>query len=127
MKKRGFTLVELLVAISLLLVLMALLAGALIHVHYHAQIARTRAVIQQLETACRNYRVDHAAYPPGNGSARGLEGRLCGPRTVLLDGRRLPREPYLARAEFADAWGREIRYRSPGVANPSGVDVTNWD
>jgi len=123
MEKRGFTLVELLIVVALVLILSALIVGVIISLVYQVQIARTEAIILKLDTACRTYRIEHAAYPPGNGSARSLEAYLCAPRKAYLDGRLASRSPYLEKAEFVDAWGHDIRYRSPGVRNGSGVDL----
>lgn len=123
MKKRGFTLVELLIVIALVLLLSALSVGVIVTVVYQAQITRTEGIIRRLDVALQNYRIEHAAYPPGDGSARALEPYLCTPRKSYLDGRTVARKPLLDNAEFVDAWGHEIRYENPGARNASGVDV----
>ena len=83
------------------------------------------ALIQMLSGACRQYRVESGAYPPQDGawSTSLLVKALTAPR-----GSRPPIVEFLPQqlsgtGQVIDSWGRPLRYRNPGIRNPSGVDI----
>src|SRR4051812_12032191 len=76
-QRRGFTMIELLVVIGIIVVLMSILIPAVGRVQLQARIADTRAQIQKISSAMENYYKDNNAYPgplpnaifPGGGPA----------------------------------------------------------
>jgi general secretion pathway protein G len=95
MKKRGFTLLELLVVI----VIIGLLAGY-VAPRYFAQVGKSevqvaRAQIDSLEKALDQYRLEKRRYPSAE---EGLEAL----------------RPYLKKAVPNDPWDRPYVYRTPG-------------
>jgi len=117
---RGFTLVEMLVVISIISILAGLVLGALGVARTRSKMAQTEATIKLLEGALERYEMDFQDYPPSDGDATGIKGseRLwtC-LRTEKKEG------PYIQSAdartcdvngngdlEIADAWNRPIRY-----------------
>jgi general secretion pathway protein G len=94
-KKRGFTLLELLVVI----VIIGLLAGY-VAPRYFSQVGKSemqvaRAQIDSLEKALDQYRLDNRRYPT---SEEGLQAI----------------QPYLKKTLPNDPWGRPYVYRAPG-------------
>ena len=64
--ENGFTLVELLVVISIIAILAAFIFPALSAVKRRQYINQTQAELGQLETAIDNYKTTYGFYPPGN-------------------------------------------------------------
>ncbi len=62
-REGGFTLIELLVVIGIIGILAALLLPAYIKARQHAKEGVTRAMIDQLKTACEAYQSDFGTYP----------------------------------------------------------------
>jgi len=95
MRKRGFTLLELLVVI----VIIGLLAGY-VAPRYFSQVGKSeiqvaKAQIESFEKALDQYRLDNRRYPT---SQEGLDAI----------------RPYLKKSVPNDPWGRAYVYRSPG-------------
>lgn len=107
MKRRGFTLVELLVV----LVILGLLAGLVgPQVVKHVGTSKSRAAylqIEELGMALETYRLDMDGYPPAD---RGLAALVQRPPGADKWNGPYLRKPFVPR----DPWGREYRYRIPG-------------
>jgi prepilin-type N-terminal cleavage/methylation domain-containing protein len=89
----GFTLVELLIVISILAVLAAVLLPQILGTRESANIAATEANLQMLETGIQNWNREHGYYPPDdlkaveataktnwkpdNGRNTGIESLVC--------------------------------------------------
>ncbi len=117
-RRRGFTLMELLVVIVVIGVLAALVAPNVFnHVGTSKRVA-ARSQIESLGAALDAYRLDNDAYPT---QAQGLEALR---REPLAEPRpRNWRGPYLRKDVPQDPWGRPYVYRSPGTANPGAYDL----
>ena len=107
MRKRGFTLVELLVVL-VILGLLAGLVGPQVMKHVGTSKSRTaRLQIEELSAALEIYRLDLGAYPSRE---QGLAPLIEAPvGSAGWNG------PYLRKALLPkDPWGRDYRYLQPG-------------
>jgi general secretion pathway protein G len=105
-KRRGFTLLELLVVI----VIIGLLAGY-VAPRYFAQVGKSevqvaKAQIDSLEKALDQFRLDNRRYPS---SEEGLGALVARPGQLPGWG-----GPYLKKEVPNDPWGRPYLYRNPG-------------
>jgi general secretion pathway protein G len=133
-RRRGFTLLELLVV----MVIIGLLAGY-VGPKLFAQIGKsevkvTRAQIEALGKALDQYRIDVGRYPSSGEGLAALRARPAG--SERWSG------PYLAKAVPLDPWGQAYQYRAPGEhgdydllslgrdGRPGGsgedADITSW-
>lgn len=67
-RRRAFTLIEILVVISIIAILAALILGTTGYVQEKAGTSRAEAEIQALTAALESYKVDNGTYPEGDGS-----------------------------------------------------------
>ena len=90
--KRGFSLIELLVALAVLLLLAALAAPPLLATIERGRAARVAVDLQTVEVALEAYRTDHGRYPPVVVSCVAAEkGRALQLPQELADGGYLPK------------------------------------
>jgi general secretion pathway protein G len=105
--ERGFTLVEMLVVITIIALIMALVGPRVLNYLTDAKIKTARIQISSLENALDLYDLDANRYPTTSEGLRALIERPGG--TVVWTG------PYLkGDAVPNDPWGRPYVYRSPG-------------
>lgn len=123
-KARGFTLVELLLVVTII----GILAGAvLVNISGQskkAKIQRARNDIASLESALSLYEMEVGAYPEE------LTDLVEDPGVAGWGG------PYLNKRNFADPWANDYQYRYPGnygleydlySLGPDGTDGTDDD
>lgn len=137
---RGFTLLEILIVITILGILASLVAVKLMDRPGEARVLKAQMDIQSLETALKLYKLDNAFYPT---TEQGLMALVEKPTTG-----RIPTKwregGYLEKEVLPkDPWGNEYLYLSPGVQNRDfdlwsygadgeeggegeEADVTNW-
>lgn len=116
--RRGFTLIEILVVITVIAILASLVSPMIFRNVGDAKATAARAQIEIFALALDGYRLDNDYYPV---TAQGL-----GALQQLPSGEPLPRHwrgPYLRKGVPLDPWGREYLYRSPGDSNPSTYDL----
>ncbi|MBX3443493.1 MAG: type II secretion system major pseudopilin GspG [Planctomyces sp.] len=137
-RRGGFTLLEILIVLSIIGVIAAMVVPQLIGQQREANIKASRANIKGLESAVKLYAVSQAGqYPQGGQEALTV---LLQP-TVGSDGRTT--EPLL-RSVPMDAWQRPLFYEYPNTksnidepaiwsAGPNGInengagdDINNW-
>ncbi len=100
-KRSGFTLVELLIVITILGLLMSLVAPKMFSKVSSTQRSTAVAQMQNLETSLDTYRLDVGSYPSNlqelrSSTKRGWDG------------------PYLPKDVPLDPWGNPYQYESPG-------------
>ncbi len=148
-RRGGFTLVEILVVITIITILMALLVVMVRGVIERARIAKTRAFIETLHTQCENYKTDYGLYPPAQPQKESANLHLYlgrnrkkiesksqdGSADVIIE-----KDAFMAfkkdmldagatntypdpPSELIDAWTRVLHYKNPGTHNKRGVDI----
>ena len=105
----GFTLIEIMVVMTIIGLLMALVCPRFMRAVGRAETGAARAQIELLGTALDTFRLDVGRYPS---TQEGLVALIQKPFGIdRWDG------PYLKKVEIPkDPWGRPYIYRSPGEA-----------
>ncbi len=125
-KKRGFTLIELMLVVIIIGVLVSMVAPRLVGRSEEARIAAAKADINaNISVALDLHELDNGKYPE----------TLAG----LLSKTSAGKGPYLKKEPF-DPWGRRYMYKFPGEhgdydlysygpdgAEGGGDDVTSWE
>jgi len=114
----GFTLIEILVVITVIAILASLVTPMVFRNVGDAKTSTTRAQIEILGLALDTYRLDNDYYPS---TAQGLEALRALPAGEPAA--RNWRGPYLKKSVPLDPYGRAYVFRSPGDANPDGYDL----
>ncbi len=132
---RGFTLVEMLVVITIIALIMALVGPRVLNYLTDAKIKTAKIQIASFENALDLYYLDANRYPSTSEGLRALVERPGG--TVVWTG------PYLKGNTVPnDPWGKPYVYRSPGEHGPYDImsygadgqqggtgadgDITSW-
>lgn len=116
---RGFTLVELMVAIVIIGLLSTVVMINVMPSQDRAMAEKARADISVLEQALETYRLDNLAYPT---TAQGLDALLEAP-SGLARPDRYRKGGYIRRLP-EDPWGQAYQYRQPGRSG--GFDVFSF-
>ena len=112
--ERGFTLVEMLVVISIIALIMALVGPRVLNFLGESKVKAAKIQIASLESALDLYALDTGQYPS---SSEGLDALMHRPGGVTswsgpyLKGNEVPNDP----------WGRPYVYRSPGEHGPYDI------
>jgi len=115
-KRKGMTLLEILLVIAILGVIAALVIPRLVGRQKQANVDATALSIKGLSQALKMYAIDHdGEYPT---TAQGLPVLYAAPPT----GDPNWNGPYLETPAL-DAWGREFEYQYPGAHNTAGFDI----
>ncbi|MEM9703264.1 MAG: type II secretion system major pseudopilin GspG [Planctomycetota bacterium] len=138
-RRRGFTLVEVLLVLAILGVIAALVVPNLLGNQEKANINATKVKISSFQGTIEQYAIDHNGRPP-QGSQNEVNQMLMSPDPI--DGREV--QPYMDEIP-KDAWGEPLFYQFPGnnqsisskpdiwSAGPNGQnedgggdDINNW-
>ena len=120
-KRSGFSLIELLVAVSIMLILAGLVALNLFNEPGKARVATAKSQLATLKTAVRLYQGDTFSLPT---QRQGLEALVTPPSGMdrsrwreggYLDSPTLPKDP----------WGRDYVYFAPG-RNKEAFEIVSY-
>jgi general secretion pathway protein G len=118
---RGFTLIEIMVVITILGILAALIVPRVVGRTDDARIAATKQDIASLLQALKLYRLDNGAYPT---TEQGLRALLAKPTLEPIP-QNWKQGGYLERNSIPkDPWGNEYRYLNPGLHGE--IDVFSY-
>jgi len=117
--QRGFTLIEILIAITIMVMFAGGITTVLVRRVQTARVNRAKLDIKNLELPLDMYAIDNGFYPT---TEQGLESLLRQPTTspeaVNWDG------PYVKNTDFIDPWSSQYVYRSPSIIDP---DLYEYD
>lgn len=116
--RRGFTLIEILVVITVIAILASLVTPMVFRNVGDAKSSAARAQVEILGLALDAYRLDNDYYPSTMQGLRALRQPPAGEPPV-----RNWRGPYLKKEVPLDPYGRPYVYRSPGEVNPDSYDL----
>lgn len=110
----GFTLIEILIVIAIIMTLAGLVVGGAQQARKKATTSKAKAAVASLETALSMYEVDYGSYPAGSNSemVNALkndpdDGIWRGPYMMF-------KQNELINGEFIDPWGSAYHYDNPG-------------
>lgn len=92
MKKKGFTLLELLVVISIIAVLLAISASAFLSARATSRDAKRKTDLEQVRSALELYKADNGSYPTNTGTVGSVLTGLVSPTQYIS---KLPSDPGL--------------------------------
>ena len=119
-RRAGFTLIEILVVITVIAILASLVTPMVFRNVGDAKITAARAQVEIFGLALETYRLDNDYYPS---TAQGLDALRAVPAGTPQA--RNWRGPYLKKPVPLDPYGRPYVYRSPGRSNPDSYDLVS--
>lgn len=120
----GFTIIEMLVVISVIIILAGITVGIISYANDKAFRDRTTVELRSIEMALQQYHNDVGQYPDGSyNSPNGLYGYLG--TTTNAAGRRLMsfKDSQFSSTNLIDPYGNIYGYQSPGSNNLAGFDL----
>jgi general secretion pathway protein G len=112
---RGFTLVELLLVMTILAILAGIVLPKMAGRGEQARQTAAQTQIETFGTALGAYEVDNGNYPRGRD---GLQALVVRPRDAINW-----HGPYMEKGIPDDPWHKPYIYECPGHHNPSGYDL----
>jgi general secretion pathway protein G len=120
-RSRGFTLIEIMVVITILGILAALIVPRVVGRTDDARIAAAKQDIASLMQALKLYRLDNGRYPT---TEQGLRALIEKPTTEPIPNN-WKQGGYLERSSLPkDPWGKEYQYLNPGLRGE--IDVFSF-
>ena len=145
--KKCFSLIELLIVMSIIMILFVITVGLFGLVNDKISISKTEAIIKQISVAMQAYRADQGYYfmststlqsltpaaDPVSSSNRfkfNLDGYIDGEFVKYFDYESLKKSGYIKTVTgtsgysyIVDAWGRSLIYKCPGNTNNTMFDL----
>jgi len=119
-RTRGFTLIELVVVMTIISILAGAVALQILNRTKHAKRARALQDVSTLETAIDLYAADNGSPPTTQQGLQALRSKPSSPPVPTnWNG------PYIKKSPI-DPWNEEYVYRFPGDLNPDGYDVISY-
>jgi len=120
-RSRGFTLVELVVVMTIITILAGAVAIQVTNRIRYAKRARAVQDVCTLETALDLYAADNGYAPTTQQGLDALRTKPSSdPQPQNWNG------PYVKKRVPTDPWGSEYVYRCPGQLNPDGYDLISY-
>lgn len=124
---QGFTIIELITVMIVILILAGLVVGAGARARVKAMQSKTEAMIAAIETAIAMYHVDTGLYPGRDNQNSTLVSDLTAGTGSGDSGWQGPymefKERDLSEAEVIDPWGEAYYYLTPGTHNTASFDL----
>jgi len=136
MKRKAFTLIELLLVVVILSVLVSMVVPRLVGRSEQARVVAAKTdILSNIATALELYEMDNGMFPATEQGLSALVSEpTSSPAPTNWNG------PYIKRTP-KDPWGREYKYKSPGEHNidydlsslgkdaveGGGDDIANWE
>ena len=115
-RRRGFTLMEVLLVLAILGTIMTMVVPKLLGRQEQASVDATRLSIRGLEQSINMFAYDHGGRFPKDKDAFQVLLKKTGREDSKWRGPYLDERP-------VDAWGNDFRYRYPGKLNPDAFDI----
>lgn len=142
MKNRssGFTIVELVVVMTIILILAGLITGAAQKAKERAMVVQTRAMISGLEMALGMFQTDLGGYPDSGNANLVTALTAAGGTYTIVPTAGYPvtttagwsgpymnfRQGDLSGGSVVDAWGTAMTYSNPGSNHGAGLDYSTY-
>ena len=107
--QRGFSLVEIMVVLAIMMLMIGVIAPQVIDTLDDARVDKVKADFKNIQTALKMYRLDNFVYPT---TEQGLEA-LVEPSSLDPEPRKFKKGGYLEEIPM-DPWGRPYLYMHPG-------------
>ncbi|MGL4461518.1 MAG: type II secretion system major pseudopilin GspG [Planctomycetia bacterium] len=115
-RRSGFTLLEVLLVVAILVALAAIAVPNLIGVQEGAKIDEAKLQVNALDTAFNTYSIHNKGFPT---TEQGVGALLSAPNPAPPNWR----GPYLKNPNLTDPWGSQYGYQYPGTRVASGPDI----
>jgi len=122
-RSSGFTLIEVLLVLTILVVLMSMVVGGFMAAQKQSNRDAAKTQIGLFDTPLKMYHLKIGSYPT---TEQGLEALVNAPSDLPNPDKWGP-EPYLEKAVPPDPWGKPYQYECPGKNNPNGYDLWTED
>jgi len=119
-RRRGFTLIEVLLVMMILVILVSFAVGTFSGVQKKANRDAARAQIGLFEQQLDLYHHYLNSYPD---ASQGLEALVNPPDDPALQDKWYEVGPFLKKGVVPDPWGNPYQYESPGRSNPDSYDI----
>lgn len=119
-RHRGFTLMEVMLVLVILVILGSLSVGMFTRTQAQATIRATRSQIGLFDTPLGLYFIDMGSYPSNEEGLNGLRQAPNSANSSNWAG------PYLENEIPTDPWGNPYQFVSPGTRNPDKYDVWSF-